>query len=91
MPRTPPPVPMSESTANDLRKILAFASSAGKTISGADALEVIKSICIERLHGDTRAAAIVAHAERVALLLAGGDPFAADRVAPELLEAAARG
>lgn len=63
-----------EAVANDYRKILAFASSAGHTISGADALEVIKSICLERLHGDERAAAIVRHAERVrALLASGGD------------------
>lgn len=65
MPRTKTPVPMTESTANDYRKILAFASSAGKTISAADALEVIRSICRERLHDDKRAAAIVRHGDRI--------------------------
>lgn len=81
------PAPMSETTANDYRKILAFASSAGKTISGADALEVIRSICLERLAGDRRAAAIVRHAERVDELMRNGNPWPAS----ELLEEIARG
>lgn len=70
MPRTPTPVPMSEATANDFRKILAFASSAlepmGPRLSERDALEVIRSICRERLGtGNARAEAIVRHAERL--------------------------
>ena len=51
------------------RKILAFASSAGQSITNRDALEVIRSICIARLEGDARAAAVVRHADRVRLAL----------------------
>ena len=50
----------------DLRKVQSFAASAGLTITPRDALEVIRSICASSLTGDNRAAAIVAHADRVA-------------------------
>jgi len=56
---------LPESVADDYRKILAFAASAGDTIPEGDALEVIRSICTARLHGDERAAAIARHGERV--------------------------
>jgi IS1 family transposase len=51
--------------ATTFRKILSFATSAGVTITNRDALEVIKSLCHERLGTNTRAAAIARHALRV--------------------------
>lgn len=50
-----------EQIENDWRKVLAFAASAGDTISTAEALAVIKSIARQRLglpeHAVTRATA----------------------------------
>ena len=54
------------SDADTYRKILAFATSAGQTITNRDALEVIRSLCRERL-GLSKPVdgAIARHAERV--------------------------
>lgn len=68
MPRTPL---TTGALLTDLRKVLSFASSAGQTITNRDALEVIKSICRARLHGDDRAAALAEHAERVREVFGG--------------------
>jgi len=56
----------------DFRKILAFASSAGDTITNRDALEVIRSICHARLGTDERAAAVGRHVHRVSEILGVG-------------------
>jgi hypothetical protein len=60
------------SDADTFRKILSFASSAGDTITNRDAIEVIRSLCHERLGTSDRAAAVVRHVERVRALLEDG-------------------
>lgn len=68
MPRIPAPGSQDAEIAAlriDLEKVLSFAASAGQMITNRDALEVIKSICVARLHGDIRAAALARHAETV--------------------------
>ena len=52
------------------RKIVAFASSAGVTITNRDALAVIKDIAAELAAPTTRTGAIARHVERVRFILA---------------------
>jgi hypothetical protein len=53
------------------RKILAFASSAGDTITNRDALEVIKAVAREHVAATPKATAIRRHVDRVREILEG--------------------
>lgn len=68
---------------DDFRKILAFAASAGKTITADEALDVIKALARRHVIPSTWNEAIARHVERVREILRGS--FAArELVAHEL-------
>lgn len=73
-PKQRPPA-MSEATANDYRKILAFASSAlaaAPTLTEREALEVIAAIARAHVAPGATTLAIARHLDRVAAEIAGG-------------------